>query len=130
MLLFIGLFLLWGIIWKRKEVKTSIFYLREASKLFWEMPQLILLSLVFLIFLIVLTALCGFQVLACWSKSDIIFEKDSTYYRLNGSFAIFMTILNIVEFMWGLCFLKEACNVYISIVNFILSGTTAKWYYQ
>jgi hypothetical protein len=56
--------------------------------------------------LVGLTALCTFQTLAYWSASSMVFYPDSVYYRPQSVFATVMTTFCVVEFLWGLCFLK------------------------
>lgn len=86
-------------------------------------------SIVFIVLLIGLTALCGFQELAFWSNTDMIFEPNSVYVRPEGGLAVFMTVLNVFEFIWGLSFLKEACKNSLMLVNLLISGTTVHWYF-
>jgi len=95
-LFIVAFLLLWGSIWKHKDINISITFLKQAISCFWEAPSLALLSFVFIFMLVGLAVLCGFQTLACWSKADMKFEADSIYYRPKGSFAIIMTIVNIV----------------------------------
>lgn len=128
--IFIGLLLLYASIWRQRDIRISIEYLEKASVCFWEFPELAGVSLVFIIMLIGLAALCGFQELAFWSNSDMKFEPNSVYVRPEGGFAVFMTVLNIIEFIWGLSFLKEACNNFLMIVNLLISGTTVHWYFR
>jgi Plasma-membrane choline transporter len=122
--------LLYSSIWRQKDIKLTIDFLQEGSQCFWEFPSLGLISFVFVVLLLGLTALCGFQVLAYWSSSNMQLNPNSVYYRPNGGFAVFMTVLNIIEFIWGLSFLKEACNILIMLVNMIVSGTTVSWYFR
>jgi hypothetical protein len=110
---FVGVLLLYSSIWRQKDIKLTIDFLTEGSQCFWEFPSLGLISFVFVVLLLGLTALCGFQVLAYWSSSDMQLNQSSVYYRPNGGFAVLMTVLNVIEFIWGLSFLKEACNVLI-----------------
>ena len=69
LLAFVGLLLIYASIWRQKDIKISIVYLQQASKCFWEFPALAGLSFIFLLCLIGLVALIGFQVLAYWSYS-------------------------------------------------------------
>ena len=64
----------------------------------------------FIVFLVGLTALITFQILAFWSASKMVFDPNYVYYRPQSSFATAMTALCAIEFIWGLCFLKEACK--------------------
>jgi hypothetical protein len=105
-LFFVGVLLLYSAIWRQKDIRISIGYLQQASGCFWEFPALAGVSFIFVVFLIGLTVLCGFQTLAFWSHSDMQFDQNSVYVHPYGAFAVFMTILNFIEFLWGLSFLK------------------------
>lgn len=61
---------------------------------------------IFIILTTGLIALCLFQLLAYWSKSDLVFHGNEMYYSPEGTFAWLMQFLDLVEFIWGLCFLK------------------------
>jgi len=41
----------------------------------------------------------------------------------------FLQILILIELIWGMTFLKEACKSYNITVNFIVSGQAAHWYF-
>jgi hypothetical protein len=62
---------------------------------------------VFIIFHIGLVALILWQH-ACFSS---FFQGSSTFWKLNSSG--FWDILNILEYLWGLQFLRDACNFLI-----------------
>lgn len=53
-----------------------------------------------------LIVLCCFQLLAYWSNSELVFSRKDIYYSPQGTFATLMQLLDLVEFLWGLCFLK------------------------
>ena len=96
LLAFVGFLLLYASIWRQKDIKITILYLLQASKCFWEFPALAGLSFLFIILLIGLTALIGFQTLAYWSHSELKFDPKSVYTSPVNGFAIFMTILNFI----------------------------------
>ena len=68
----------------------------QASKCLWEFPALIGLSFLFIILLIDLTALIGFQTLTYRSHSELKFDPKSVYTSFVNGFIIFMTILNFI----------------------------------
>jgi len=65
---------------------------------------------IFIALSIGLIALCWFQLLSYWSHSNLQFHQHDVYYQPEGIFANIMQVLDLIEFIWGLCFLKEACN--------------------
>ena len=93
---FVGVLLLYASIWRQKDIKISILYLLQASKCLWEFPALAGLSFLFVILLLGLIALIGFQVLAYWSHSELKFDSKSVYTSPVNSFAVFMTVLNFI----------------------------------
>ncbi len=46
--------------------------------------------------------------LAAWSFSKFVFQDDYPFYDLKGFGSTLLHVLIFVEFVWGLCFLKEA----------------------
>lgn len=55
-----------------------------------------LLIPVFLLLELGLVALCGFQLLAFWSKSQMVFHPEQVYYNPEGLFPQIMQILNLL----------------------------------
>jgi hypothetical protein len=62
----------------------------------------------FIGFLFILLVLVGFEVLAAWSFSTFVFQEDYPFYNLKGFGNHLLQFLIFIEFLWGLCFLKEA----------------------
>lgn len=72
MLLFMGIFLLWGALFRQTDINLSVDYIKEASSCLSEAPGLVLVSFVFVVLLVGLIALCTFQVMAYWSASQMV----------------------------------------------------------
>jgi hypothetical protein len=68
-LIAVGLFLFWGLLFRRNDIDLSIRYISEAALCLKAAPWLILLSFVYVLLLAGLIALCTFQILAFWSSS-------------------------------------------------------------
>lgn len=83
-----------------------ISYIQKGNSVLGVEQGLFLLIPVYLVFLLGLLCLFGFQTFAIWSKSDMIFHESSVYYQPEGTFAFVGIALNLVELIWGLCFLK------------------------
>ena len=79
------------------------------------------------IFLIALTgfiALITFQHVAFSSKSN----SNNNFWDFTNPGAL--GILNILEFIWGLQFLRDACKNQFNLVNFCVSGAATNWYWN
>ena len=113
LVLLVAVILLVGMCCHRSEITLSVQYISEAANILWESPSLIIMSIVFILLLAGLTGLCIFQVLAYWSASKMVFYPTHVYYRPQSTFATIMTTLCVIEFIWGLCFLKETCKFII-----------------
>ena len=74
----------------------------------------------FIVLTIGLIVLCVFQYLAFTSNDDPVPKEGDVYLHSSANAAL--TILTVIEFIWGLQFLKDACNILINLVNFIISG--------
>ena len=55
-----------------------------------------------------LIVLCMFQHLAYLSHGDLQKQEKDVYLKLSPNILLF--ILNLIEFIWGLQFLKDLCN--------------------
>jgi hypothetical protein len=97
--------------------------LEYAVKFLNENPHAFIYIPIFILFHI------GLAALIAWQHSCF-----GSYYRGSGSFwnmassGIF-DILNILEYIWGLQFLRDACKFCIYLVNFCVSGNAVDWYW-
>lgn len=86
-------------------------FLKQASN-FLSTKGIVLLAIpVFMLLGTCLVALFVFQLLAYWSYSDPVFIKKEVYYDPQNNGAGIWTVLNFIELLWGLEFLKYACNL-------------------
>lgn len=74
---------------------------------------------IFILLTIGLIVLCLFQYLVYSSSSDPKPQDDDIYLHIWANPVL--TILNIIEFIWGMQFLKDSCNYLFISVNFIIS---------
>lgn len=55
------------------------------------------------------------------------YQKGNLFYR-NDSLVV-LQIFNVIEFLWGFQFLKDACkNINLFLVNFLVSGNSSEWH--
>ena len=80
----------------------------------------------------VLTFLFGiltvFEYLAFTSISEPTPSEDSIFNKLNKSW-ILITLL-VIQTLWGLSYLRDACNNWYYTVNLCVSGNAVDWYFQ
>lgn len=68
----------------------------------------------------------GFLVLIVWqfiafgTANYPTFERSNIYYHSGHN--IFLQVLNVIELIWGMQFLRDACKYLLIIVNFVVSG--------
>lgn len=67
--------------------------------------------------------------MAAWSFSNFVFQDNYPFYELKGFGSTVLHFLIFVEFIWGLCFLKEAGKDFFNLANFCVSGVATQWYF-
>ncbi len=82
----------------------------------------------FMIFTILFCILIVFEYLSFSSVANPVQETGSLYLKLVRSFW-FMAPL-VIQTLWGLSFFRDACNLWINIVNFCVSGLAIQWYFR
>ena len=92
----------------RRRIKIAGVLLSYASKFLGERPVNFIYIPIFLALTIGLLILCVFQYLAYSSHSPPE-PQDNDIYLHNKANPI-LTILNIIEFIWGMQFLKDSCS--------------------
>ena len=76
----------------------------------------------------------GFLVLIAWqfiafgTANYPTFERGNIYYHSGHN--IFLQVLNVIELIWGMQFLRDSCIFYLKVVNFVVSGNAVEWYFK
>jgi hypothetical protein len=96
---------------RRRNRLTGVF-IDWGTKLAKEKFSYYLFTLLFIIFTVGLIVLCLFQHLAFLSHSDPSPSSGDIFLKLTTNIPLF--ILNFVEFIWGLQFLKDSCKISIT----------------
>jgi hypothetical protein len=122
MFIFAFIFATFICFYQKRQNLTGLFlewstkYLRERC-----------LSFAYILLFIVLTfgllVLIIFQHLAYLSHSETYVDSKDVYLQLN--YNIVLLVLNIVELIWGIQFLKDSCIISYYLVNFVISGLAA-----
>jgi hypothetical protein len=107
-LLMLAFGLVLNLIWNRYSIKVSGIFLDYASRMVRQNYFILWWVLVFLLFSFGLLALTIFQYLAFSSRGPPYLESDDIYWNV-APFNL-GTILCLIEFLWGLSFLRDACN--------------------
>lgn len=94
----------------RLRHKLVPIFLDWASKFFKEHCMYFFLIFLFVAFTAGLIALCLFQHVSYISHNTPIKVPGEVYLQLVPNIPLF--ILNLIEFIWGLQFLKDACIFY------------------
>lgn len=110
----------------RRRIKITGVLLNYAAVFLSQKPINFIFIPIFLLLTVGLIILCLFQYLAYSSNSEPV-KRDNDIY-LHSQINPALTILNIIEFIWGMQFLKDSCNNYFNLVNFMVSGNASEWY--
>lgn len=105
------------------EIKFQGYMLEYATKFLNENPQVFLYIPVFLFFHFLLAVLIVWQH-SCFAST---FKGSNNFWNFASSG--FWDILNILEYLWGLQFLRDACTIIYYLVNFCVSGNAVDWYW-
>jgi hypothetical protein len=88
-----------------------------------ENPNTFLYIPVYVLFHIGLAALIFWQH-ACYTS---FYKGSGHFWKLSSSGVL--DALNILEYLWGLQFLRDSCKSFINLVNFCVSGNAVDWYW-
>ena len=127
-LILVGIAYVLYMVFYRKEIElASIFiehsnnYLKESYFVYLYIPFFLFLTIGFLI-------LIGWQFIAFGTANYPTFDRSGVYYR--SEHCIFLQVLNVIQLIWGLQFLRDACNLFFNPVNFVVSGNAVEWYFK
>jgi len=126
--LVIALILLFYLIVHHKKISYCSIFLANASLMLKEKCITFFYILLFMVLTFVFSILIVFQYLAFSSVAAPTFNKDELYSQLSRNFW-FMAPL-VIETLWGLSFLRDACNFLYILVNFCVSGCAIQWYFK
>lgn len=129
----IGVFLLiFGVIFfitmflYKRRIKITGVFLSYAARFLAQKPVNFIFIPIFILLILGLIVLCLFQYLAFSSNADPKAREGDIYLQLTQN--PILTVLTIIEFIWGIQFLKDSCKPYTYSVNFMVSGNAAEWY--
>ena len=75
----------------------------------------------FMLFSFGLFVLCVWQYIAFGSKGDPTWTSTNVYKEIDQH--TFLQVLNFIEFVWGIQFIRDS-------FNFIISGNAVEWYFN
>ena len=102
----------------RRRNKLVPIFLEWSAKFFKEHCMYFILTFVFVLLTAGLIVLCLFQHIAYISHNTPLKVQGDVYLQLNPNYVLF--VFNLIEFIWGLQFLKDACTNSIT--------QTTSWY--
>lgn len=107
-LILVGLLFVVELCFYRRRIKLTGIFLDWSTKFLSEKCVTFGYIIIWIIFTLLLIVLCVFQHLAYHSNSAPIQQEGDIYLKLSASPVLIA--LNIIEFIWGLQFLKDSCN--------------------
>lgn len=105
------------------EIKFQGYMLEYAAKFLNQNPHTFIYIPVFILLHVGLVALALWQH-SCFSS---FYMGSGNFWKLTSSGIL--DILNILEYIWGLQFLRDACNFCCNLDNFCVSGSAVDWYW-
>jgi hypothetical protein len=91
----------------KRRIKITGVFLSHAGKFISQKLINLIFIPIFIIFLVGLIVLCLFEYLAFTSNATPFKKDGEIYLQLNQN--NFLTILVVIEFIWGIQFLKDSC---------------------
>lgn len=107
----------------KNERKFQAIFLDYARTFLNENPTVFAYIPIYLIFTLGLVALIVWQ--HCCFTSKYAISKNFFNFNNVG----ILEVLNVLEFIWGLQFLKDSCKIVDNLVNFNVSGVATEWYW-
>lgn len=92
----------------QRRIKITGIFLSYASKFLAQKPINFIFIPIFIILLLGLIVLCLFQYLAFSSNAEPKTTDGDIYLQLTRNTVL--TILTVIEFIWGIQFLKDSCT--------------------
>jgi hypothetical protein len=106
-LIFFGVIFFVMIFFYKRRIKITGVFLSHAGKFISQKLINLIFIPIFIIFLVGLIVLCLFEYLAFTSNATPFKKDGEIYLQLNQN--NFLTILVVIEFIWGIQFLKDSC---------------------
>jgi hypothetical protein len=94
----------------REEIEVGAIFMAYSNQFLKETPQLLLYILLFLVLSAGLVVLCVWQYIAFGTISTPYLTKGDLYF--SSAQNILLQVLNLIEFIWGIQFLRDACTVF------------------
>lgn len=95
----------------KRRIKITGVLLHYAASFIRQKAINVIFIPIFLLLTVGLIVLCMFQYLAYSSNADPVKQDDDIYLK-NWAHPL-LTILNIIEFIWGMQFLKDSCKYHL-----------------
>jgi hypothetical protein len=93
----------------KKEIELASIFMYHSNKFLKESPAVFGYIALFLVLSFGLIVLCIWQYIAFGTANDPYLTAGSLFYSSGHS--VFLQILNVIELIWGLQFLRDACKI-------------------
>ena len=105
----------------RRRLEYCGVFIEHASQMMKEHCSLFLYIPIFIALTFLFCILIVFQYLAFSSNSDLTYSEDELYPKLSRNFWWMAPL--VIETLWGLSFLRDACKNMFILVSFCLGGS-------
>jgi hypothetical protein len=107
----LGLIFLPAFFFSKSQLRINAIFLNQASIMLGQQPLLFAYIPLFFILVFGLINLTLFEFFSFWSIPNPQFRPDRVFNTVSGKGFVFLTVLVMVQLYWGLCFLRELCNL-------------------
>lgn len=104
----------------KQEIELGAIFLSEANQFLKDRPILFVYIPIFIILSFGLVVLCVWQFIAIGSANTPHWNSSQVYKQIN--YSVILMVLNVIEFIWGIQFVRDSCNSLFILVNYIISG--------
>lgn len=98
--------------WRKNKNKVAVYgeFASNSAELVSSHKLMIIFVPIFLGILVLFVMIIMFELERLWSSAPVYFDQDSVYYQFKPGSTTIWTFLVVVQTVWGLSFIKEACT--------------------
>lgn len=108
-LVLVGVAYVMYMIFYKKEIELASIFMEHSNSFLRESYLVYLYIPLFLVFTIGFLVLITWQFIAFGTANPPTFQVNNIYYH--SAHNILLQVLNVIELIWGMQFLRDACNL-------------------
>lgn len=109
-LLLMIIMIIFIVVQNKGNLKYHAVFLKYSARMVADRPGVIVYILIFMAALFLFVFIVLVELRAFWSSGKLVFDMNNIYYEFTPKTTIIWTCVVAVQAIWGISFLKEACN--------------------